>query len=262
MMKKFIFSLIAVMLCTQGAPAASTGTDSENATASDNNYIAISKVGTFSVGDVLTVERFTLKSQQVDYKISYPVAGNRQLVKALQDSIRNVLDKNYHGLMASPEQLFESAARTLSSEPELTTGLNVEIIKSTPKSVTILFSGWDYYEGAAHGMHYETGETYRTSDALKLTIGMMPSINVMRPYLIEALAAYFQTSVADIDDCLFNSSSTLEYPANGVYIENGALVFMYSEYEIAAYAYGLPKAVIKLTPQIKNLLSPMVLSFF
>ena len=82
----------------------------------------------------------------------------------------------------------------------------------------------------------------------------------MRPYILRGLAEYFGCSINELSDYVFEINA-LEYPAT-VYITAQGITFIYQQYEITAYVYGIPTAVVPATVEVVDMLTAAGQKFF
>ena len=91
------------------------------------------------------------------------------------------------------------------------------------------------------------------------------SLDEIQPLLRKGLTQYFadeemEISPEELDNILFLETGIVPFPAWTPYPDEGGLVFTYQQYEIAAYAAGMPNFTIPyddllpyLTPEAKAL---------
>ncbi len=135
------------------------------------------------------------------------------------------------------------------------------------------YSGYHYiYLGGAHGSTMGISQTFRNSDGRRMGWNMLDlSKKAQIAKLIrKGLADYFgevdgtKVNEENLNDFLMlwddpdTPQNELEYgipmPATEPYMYQGAMHFTYQQYEIAAYAVGMPDAVIAIE-DIKDCLS-------
>ena len=118
----------------------------------------------------------------------------------------------------------------------------------------------DVYLNGAHGVYYHQGATFRKSDGRRFGFDMLKSSerDSILSLIMKNLENYFEVkSRKELKDCLALNEyeETVSLPQNPPYLIGDTLMFVYQQYEIAAYAYGLPEAAIPLK-DLKGLLSP------
>lgn len=126
----------------------------------------------------------------------------------------------------------------LSSEIEITRGYE------NPKVVTYNFSRYEY-AGGAHGGAVGSGMTFRKSDGRRIGWEIFHTAKMQR-ILRNGLKTYFEVGSDDaLTDCL-NTESLNDIPmpvTPPLFTEEGITV-IYQQYEIAAYAAGMPSFTI------------------
>ena len=140
---------------------------------------------------------------------------------------------------------------------------NVTVSLNTDNYVTYEV-GYYVYSGGAHGGYLSYGQTFRSSDGRQMGWNMIDPAK--HPQLVklltQELCEYFS---ADTEDkhilseqelmehlLLYDDPDTpeneleqgLPLPHYAPYVTKDGMAFTYQQYEIAAYAYGLPNAVI------------------
>lgn len=137
----------------------------------------------------------------------------------------------------------------------------VEAVFNTTRLLTLHFSGYEMYAGAAHGMPWSTSITFDLQKQCKLSIddmltaeGQAFALNKIKD-IIEKESGWTEEDYQS----MYDGSFPLPYNAPGLY--HDGLHFEYGAYEIGPFALGLPEAVISLdelspyfTPKFKALL--------
>ncbi len=139
------------------------------------------------------------------------------------------------------------------SNADMTDEVTVKKIYETSKLVTFEISGYEYFFGAAHGMPYCIGMTFRKSDGKPMSENLIKKGARLNTLLIAGLKKYFDVKTnSQLKEELFDSNlNKLKVPGSAPYVTKDGVVFQYSPYEIAPYAAGMPTAVIsiaKITP--------------
>jgi len=114
--------------------------------------------------------------------------------------------------------------------------------------VTMYFTGYEYW-GGAHGMPYEYGITFRTSDGH----AMEWSDFTKRPeFLRPTISKHLDPNLLD------DPTKIRPLPAITPWLRGDNLVFKYSAYEIAPYASGMPEAEVHYS-EITEYLTPEII---
>ncbi len=142
--------------------------------------------------------------------------------------------------------------------------LRVKLLEETDRYITYLTSG-EGFMGGAHGYATATGETFRKSDGLRIgytskfneskgsydihkqTLFKDPRAKELNALLKDGLKSYFNEfqegamSDDDLRDQLLDVDvNNIPLPANPPIFTKSGLSFTYQQYEIAAYAAGMP----------------------
>ena len=143
------------------------------------------------------------------------------------------------------------------------------LLKNRETDRYVVFLSEDYvYLGGAHGGIIGRGAlTFGKKDGLLLEQVLEPScLDAIQPLLRKGLTDYFadddlEITPEELDNILFLEAGTIPFPAWTPYPSEDGLVFTYQQYEIAAYAAGMPNFTIPyddilpyLTPEAKSLL--------
>ncbi|MBQ7495016.1 MAG: DUF3298 domain-containing protein [Bacteroidaceae bacterium] len=166
-------------------------------------------------------------------------AGMKRMTESVQEAMQEGLVINY------------------SNDYDATVSLN------TDKLITYEV-GYYVYSGGAHGGYLAHGQTFRCSDGRQMGWNMFDPAK--RPQLIQfikqQLCEYFSEDTEDHHTLseeelmerllLYDDPDTPEnelehgvpLPASAPYVTEKGMAFVYQQYEIAAYAYGLPSAII------------------
>lgn len=241
-------------------PVSETANPKENAV----KTIPIQKGETKKYGNYLTTCMFIAeKGNDNKLVVEYPVSGNPKLVNAIRKNIKEILDPDFKGTLKSPESLMRSVLKDKRDmkfgEEGESLNEEIKVIYSSPSVITFSNEGYSYM-GGAHGMNWCAATTFLISDGTMFDISMLPPFSQMRPFIFKGLAEYFDTKVEDLKDYLFDPDD-VGYPKS-VAITDKGLTFYYQPYEIAAYAYGSPDAIVPITPQIVKMLTPAGRQFF
>ena len=244
-MKKLflIFIALATMvgLPSEAQTKKRTGTAK---TASSTAGGVITKGKTYTYGDYLTTQEYSIKRGKNTIKVEYPISGNSALVASLKQYIKKSLAEKYTGSLESPDGILRAALRKIGRGETLTE--EIKIIYTSDKVVTIMTEG-DLDAGGAHGRPFETGETFFIDNGKSLrNYEYFPKFNSIRSSVLEGLAKYFDTSVSKLDEELIVSPRDIEEPST-CYMTKSGLTYVWAPYEIAPYMAGTPKSSVITT---------------
>jgi len=136
-------------------------------------------------------------------------------------------------------------------------------------------TGYNIYTGGAHGLYIEEETTFSRTDGKRMGWNLVDTINARQALmrcLREGILEYFDGNIKDdephtLRDYLFTADLTdlpddslLALPSTPPALKPEGVSFVYQQYEIAAYAFGLPSCIIPyekakafLTPEGKCL---------
>ena len=145
------------------------------------------------------------------------------------------------------------------------------LLKARETDKYVVFQSQDYvYLGGAHGgVTGRGGLTFDKKDGLLVEKFIDPaSLDAIQPLLRKGITQYFtadgemEITQEELDNYLFLESGVIPFPAWTPYPDEDGLVFTYQQYEIAAYAAGMPEFTVPyedllpyLTPEAKALLN-------
>ena len=143
------------------------------------------------------------------------------------------------------------------------------LLKARETDKYVVFQSQDYvYLGGAHGgVTGRGGLTFDKKDGLLVEKFLDPAcLDAVQPLLRKGLTKYFsdedmEITQEELDNYLFLETGVVPFPAWTPYPSEEGLVFTYQQYEIAAYAAGMPEFTVPyedllpyLTPEAKALL--------
>lgn len=183
----------------------------------------------------------------IDATIDMPV-GNSKLAVAVKKWIGKTLGVEGK-LYDSAEELVDAlAAHLQANDPDQTQEFSISKVYENSKLVTFVISGYDYPCGAAHGMPYNFGATFRKSDGKEMGKSLVRKNAKLNSLLKAGLKKYFEVnSDAELRECISEPLKSLSLPGSEPWVEKKGVVFMYGAYEIAPYAAGMPYAVIPIS---------------
>lgn len=268
-MKRIInFLLIFSMLAGFAGMEAKT-TKSKSKKKTTQTKLPVTKGETKQYGDYLTTQFFTVKKGKENrVTVEYPIGGNPQLVKTLRDAIVERMvkeDKTSAKKPAiapeTPEELLRKMLKGKKDVIPNQIGESLEeditITYASPSVITLSDEGY-LDAGGVHGMPWSLHTTYLVEDVSRLDSSMLPPIDKMRPYILNGIAKFYDTSVNNLSDYLFENPRDIDYGT--VYVNGDGLNVIYQVYEIAPYSMGYINAVIPIS-DIYNIVSPTVQKF-
>ena len=139
--------------------------------------------------------------------------------------------------------------------------------RETDKYVVFLSQDYVYLGGAHGGVVGRGGLTFDKKDGILVDQMIDPaSLDTIQPLLRKGLSQYFsdnemEVAPEELDNILFLETGVVPFPSWTPYPSEDGLVFTYQQYEIAAYAAGMPEFTVPfadilpyLTPEAKALL--------
>lgn len=165
-------------------------------------------------------------------------------------------------------KLMEEDIRTMAEEGfegSYLNDLRIELSEQTDNYLTFI-TGYEVYTGGAHGGYLADGATFSKADGKRMGWNMFdPSKRAeLVAQLKKGLMDYFNDAIEDkitTDSALFEMlilyddpetpENELEYgiplPQTEPYVTRKGIAFIYQQYEIAAYACGLPSCVLPVS---------------
>jgi hypothetical protein len=142
------------------------------------------------------------------------------------------------------ETLFTESRSNITKEDQLSVDDSFTA-QLTNNLLTIAMSGYDYYEGAAHGMPLKeyyfiditTGEFYDFKDLFKKDSDYVTKIN-------ELIKAKIDEEINKGDSMYFEDAFTGITDAQHFYVGSDNLTIYFYPYDISAYAAGFPEFTI------------------
>ena len=139
--------------------------------------------------------------------------------------------------------------------------------RETDRYVVFLSQDYVYLGGAHGGVVGRGGLTFdKKEGALMEKMVDSANLDAVQPLLRKGLSQYFsdnemEVAPEELDNSLFLETGVIPFPAWTPYPSEEGLVFTYQQYEIAAYAAGMPEFTVPyadilpyLTPEAKALL--------
>lgn len=129
-------------------------------------------------------------------------------------------------------------------------GLTVAVELATPTRISLSISDYSYYHGAAHGNYTITYAHYLRDDGRALAVddvfaeGDWPA--ALKPLIVQRLRDDAEKATGDANsiwDELDDLETIIADPARWDITEDG-IAFQFQPYEVSAYAYGAPEALM------------------
>lgn len=224
----------------------------------------------------LTTKRITKskKNNTGEYKliIDFPESDNEILANAIHEYISESLGStygggeeeskmgSYSGDLDDGEQMakyyfdlkvkeFTKMYNSMKNEgmpdvPQLASEIQITRGYETPKLVTFNFSSYEY-AGGAHGGSVSSGMTFRKTDGRRIGWELFSTVK-MQSILRDGLKEYFSVKTEEeLESCLgLNSIYSIPLPVTPPLFTEKGIVVIYQQYEIAAYAAGMPSFTI------------------
>ena len=209
-----------------------------------------------------------------------PYSGNPDDNAAIVDYYRQ---KAIETLDSNAASDFEERARYIQEDEDFTEEQKKEFLEDIPRweydfklekqyetDRFVVFNSTDYiYMGGAHGGVIGQGSpTFDKKDGHRVEKFLRDdALPQMQSLLTAGLVEYFTDDEGSINaenlrDYLFLEDETIPFPAWTPHPTEEGLCFVYQQYEIAAYAMGMPSFIIPydalkpyLTPEAANLLN-------
>lgn len=183
--------------------------------------------------------------------------GNSALAVAVKKWMAELMNVSLINFASADELVDAVVVRIKTDEndtPDLTTKFTFKKVYETAKLVTFELEGYDYPMGAAHGMPYRVGATFRKSDGKNMSESLVRRSHKLNLMIRGGLKKYFKVKTnAQLKNCLGVSFTIFPAPGATPWVVKGGVIFLYGPYEIACYAAGMPYAVIpvkRLTPYL------------
>ena len=218
-----------------------------------------------------TSQRITLavgtQKDSVHLDVELPTYPDPKVNQAIMEQLNEALGGTYEGeyadvdsfsrhyvkaYLAEMDEMHTADEDTYEEGMEFMThferNLNISKIYENERLVTFNIQYYQY-NGGAHGLNEDYGMTFRKSDGRQMGKNVLNNSiydEEWQKMMHNGLMEYFEVSTEEeLAKCLFESDLfLLQMPqADPCFIEDG-LLFTYQQYEIAAYAYGMPSFVI------------------
>ncbi len=211
--------------------------------------------------------------QTVDFIVDYP-SGNSQLSLAIQEWINEQISNFfyeegrdstifYETELSDGNNLLSYYGKNISKDFEQKEEGNIVLPKSFSMIIKKIFDNQhcvtyeieeSIYLGGAHGTTTIYGCTFRKTDGRKFGHDMLNGKRIEEA-LKDGLAQYFGADNNILDVCWKEKVSeySIALPYYPPYITNDGIKFIYQQYEICPYVFGLPEVTIPLENGAKYL---------
>ena len=222
----------------------------------------LSHIGSYEEGRLFPA--FEGDAAQTDALLAY---YRDQALETLDKFAQEDMDDRYEYIAENEELSAEERKEILTSLPGWSYDFSLVKARETDKYVVFLSQDYVYLGGAHGGVIGRGGLTFEKQDGLLVEKFLDPAcLDAIQPLLRKGLTQYFaaddfEVTPEELDDYLFLETGVIPFPAWTPYPDKDGLVFTYQQYEIAAYAAGMPNFTIPyedllpyLTPEAKALL--------
>ena len=200
-------------------------------------------------------------------KIVVPV-GNEALTKSIGHMIMTAIEGNNTidstDIKAMAHFFVENKAKELKGEadyegsdsvgPELSHDIDIKILYENDQIITMGVEQYVYL-GGAHGSTLFEGVTFDKSTGKVLGKDILAQDKIaevktavsqgLEKFLKETMGSEYNEAESPLSE--YNGKDkTLDLPQSGIYIDNDSVVFVYQQYEILPYVFGLPETSLSL----------------
>ena len=256
-MKKILFPIAGLLTATF---MVSCGLVPEGTSQNDSDSLVLDSIALGDMEFKTETKEFVDSLEQNDVNINYtlrldvPVSGNPVLVDSVKTWMHGLLGKSYEGEVNFDEEMLKYYATEyfqLCDEDDLFNGLgayqelSVSMAADSANFLTYEVSAYDY-TGGAHGMPCYYGVTFDKETGSKMEWDIFADTTKLAPIVKEYIANYFE-EVADgfSEDCLFDGVyDDFPLPYTEPWLTPNGVKFVYSAYEIAPFAAGMPSCTV------------------
>ena len=217
-------------------------------TASASGNLAVEKVTvkrTWNVSDEAKEYATYDFTPGVNVTVDMPV-GNSRLATAVKHWISKVLSADELDLKTA-EDMVDAMVTKIKSEDgaDQTVDLTITKVYENAKIVTFVVNGYDYPIGAAHGMPYTYGVTFRKSDCKEMSERLVNKKAKLNLLIWNGLKKYYKVkSNSKLREYVNYSMKSLPAPTIAPWVVKEGVVFQYGSYEIGPYSSGMPASVV------------------
>lgn len=273
-MKKILLPIVGLLTATF---MVSCGLVPEGTSQNDSDSLVLDSIALGDMEFKTETKEYVDSLEQNDVEITYtvslevPVSGNPVLVDSVKKWIHGMLGRSYEGEVNFDEEMLKHYATEYfqqCDEEGLFDGLGayqeltISMAADSANFLTYEVSAYDY-TGGAHGMPCYYGVTFDKETGAMAGWDIFADTTQLAPILKECIADYFD-EVADgfSEDCLFDGVyDDFPLPYCEPWLTPNGVKFVYSAYEIAPFAAGMPECTVPykkvekfLSEKTKNLL--------
>ena len=213
------------------------------------------------------------KGSNVKMEIDFPTGGNEILVNAIREYISESLGAEYAGEEPSKQGSYDGDLADGEKMADYYFNLKVKELKDnydaagedyaaanrddftsetkiskgfeTDKVVTFEYHSYEFM-GGAHGGATSDGATFRKTDGRRLGMDLFVNGNELQEAIKKGLMEYFEVKTEEeLADCLsLDDTVFLPLPQTPPSFQKDGILFIYQQYEIAAYAAGQPSFIL------------------
>lgn len=262
-MKKYLVLFAACVLIASGC----------NRSSKDPNAFSIN---TITVEDSVQFPPELMDEWMTDNTARYasvvdaPVTENEDLRDNIIGWISGLLSENYDGDSQDVKAMVEFDKNEFlgveTGSPQSFLQNNIKMKEENERYVTYYCESW-IYMGGAHGTSYEEGATFSKETGERFTFEMFKNPELLSELIKIALQKQYFEPLLEGTDVTFEEAVYSEYaesfplPNAEPWIQNDSIFFVYENYEIAAYSFGLPQCGIPYE-KLKSDLTEEGLTFF
>lgn len=194
--------------------------------------------------------------------VDAPVTENEDLRDNIISWISGLLSENYDGDSQDVKAMVEfDRNEFLSPEtgsPQSFLQNFIKMKEDNDRYVTYYCESW-LYMGGAHGTSYEEGATFSKNTGERFTFKMFKDPELLTEMIKVALQKQYFEPLLEGTDVTFEEAvysevaESFPLPVAEPWIQNDSVYFVYQNYEIAAYALGLPQCGIPYEKLKKDL---------
>lgn len=262
-MKKYLVLLAACVLIASGC-----NRSSKDPNAFSTNTITVEDSVQFP--PELMEEWMSDNTARYESVVDAPVTENEDLRDNIISWISGLLSENYDGDSQDVKAMVEfDRDEFLSPEtgsPQSFIQNHIKMVEDNDRYVTYYCKSW-LYMGGAHGTSYEEGATFSKNTGERFTFKMFKNPDLLGEMIKVALQKqYFEPLLTGTDmtfeEVVYSEvAESFPLPTAEPWIQNDSVFFVYENYEIAAYALGLPQCGIPYE-KLKTDLTEEGLTFF
>ena len=216
------------------------------------------KTRTFTLVDSVQQKGIT---GTVKIEADFPESGNFFVINNIREWMSEQMGGTYEGSVENGASMLDHYKGAVLNDfkqnviPDMPEIAGVSCYKEyyfakseeTDRYVTY-FCSQDGFSGGAHGWHIAQGQTFRKSDGRRI------DYDIFRDEMMDDLAElvkdnifsqYFESDAREMESLLtMENNDFFPLPESAPYFTADGVCFVYQQYEIAAYAAGLPSCVI------------------